>query len=103
MRNRDVWRGFCGCLNSCKSHDQLFHDVLELEATYKTKRFGMPLILFTGIDKNGLTILIGGCLVSDQRFESYSWCIRKFKQILKFDPDVVFTDGDYEVVRAIQE
>ena len=82
---------------------QLFNDVLEMDATYKTNRFGMPLILFTTIDNNGLTILVGGCLVSDETFESYAWCIRELRECARIDPKVVFTDGDHELAKAIRD
>ena len=82
---------------------QIFNDVLEMDATYKTNRFRMPLILFTGIDNNGLTTLVGGCLVSDETFESYAWCIREFRECVRIDPTVVCTDGDHELAKAIRD
>ncbi|XP_078430674.1 protein FAR-RED ELONGATED HYPOCOTYL 3-like [Wolffia australiana] len=49
-----------------------FNDVLQIDATYKTNRFGMPLVLFTVIDNHGLTVLSAGCLLSNEQFDSYS-------------------------------
>ena len=39
----------------------------------------MPLVLFTAVDNNGLTNLIAGCLLSNEKFESYQWTLRKFQ------------------------
>ena len=75
--------------------------MIELDATYKTNRFGMPLVLITGIDNNGITTLIAGCLLSDERGDSYLWCMGKLHDILMISPKVVFTDGDLEMARAI--
>ncbi|XP_078443052.1 protein FAR1-RELATED SEQUENCE 11-like [Wolffia australiana] len=62
-----------------------FNDVLEIDATYKMNRFGMPLVMFTVIDNHGLTVLTAGCLLSSEQFDS------------------LFTDGDMELARAIKD
>ena len=80
-----------------------FNDVLEIDATYKTNRFGMPLVLFTVIDNHGLTVLIAGCLLSNEQFESYSWALQQFRTYTNLDPKVFFTYGDVELARAIKE
>ncbi len=49
-----------------------FSDVIEGDATYKTNHFGLPLLLFCGVDNNGITFVIAGCLLSDEQFESYN-------------------------------
>lgn len=81
---------------------QQLNDVLEIDATYKTNRFGMPLILFTVVDNHGLAILIGGGLVSNEKYESYAWTLEKFQMCFRRAPKVVFTDGDSELMREIQ-
>ena len=106
---------------SGKGKDQYlrFHDVLEMDATYKTNRyqshtillsraqrlfrFGMPLVLFTALDNSGITFLIAGCLLSDERYESYKWALEQFHQACKISPKVLFTDGDTEMARAIRD
>jgi hypothetical protein len=87
-----------------KEQYQVFNDVLEVDATYKTNRFGMPLVLFTAIDNHGITHLVAGCLVSNERYESYLWCFRAFAECgANLPPVVVFSDGDTEIARAIAE
>jgi transposase-like protein len=61
----------------------------------------MPLVLVTGINNNGITTLIAGCLLSDERGDSYLWCLKKLHDIHMISPKVVFTDGDHEIARAI--
>lgn len=60
---------------SAKGKEQYgaFNDLLEIDATYKTNRFGMPLVLFTVIDNNGISHLIAGGLLSNERYEPYKW------------------------------
>ena len=72
-----------------------FHDVLQVDATYKTNRFaveknlysvsmidssrfGMPLVLFTTLDNYGVTNLVAGSLLSNERSESYVWLFKQF-------------------------
>jgi hypothetical protein len=61
----------------------------------------MPLILFTAVDNNGLTTLVAGCLVSNERYESYCWALQQFRNSTRVNPVVVFSDGDTELARAI--
>ena len=79
-----------------------FNDVLQIDATYKTNRFGLPLILFTAIDNHGITILVAGCFVSNEKSDSYLWTLQQFQNSTSRSPTVVFTDGDHELARAIQ-
>ncbi|XP_078442232.1 protein FAR1-RELATED SEQUENCE 11-like [Wolffia australiana] len=80
-----------------------FNDVLEIDTTNKTNRFGMPLVLFTVIDNHGLTVLTAGCLLSNEQFESYTWALQQFRSYTNLDPIVLFTDGDMELARAIKD
>ncbi|XP_078436358.1 protein FAR1-RELATED SEQUENCE 11-like [Wolffia australiana] len=79
-----------------------FNDVLQIDATFKTNRFGMPLVLFTVIDNHGLTVLSAGCLLSNEQFDSYLWALQQFRYYTNCDPIVLFTDGDMELARAIK-
>ncbi|MEN9567566.1 MAG: hypothetical protein RLZZ69_2762 [Cyanobacteriota bacterium] len=63
----------------------------------------MPLVLMTTIDNHGITNLIGGCLLSNERYESYCWALTKLCTAVQIPPDVVFSDGDTELERAIQK
>jgi zinc finger SWIM domain-containing protein 3 len=80
-----------------------FSDVIEGDATYKTNRFGLPLLLFWGVDNNCVTFVIAGCLLSDEQFESYEWALLNFGKLGFPAPKVIFTDGDTEFGRAIQK
>lgn len=80
-----------------------YSDIWEGDATYKTNRFGMPLVLFTGCDNNGITVLLGGALVCDESLESYVWVLNALKAAANVHPDVLMTDGDINFARAIEE
>lgn len=57
--------------------------------------------MFTNVDNHGLTHIIAGCLVSDERYDSYCWAFYQFQCCSKIDPDLIFTDGDLELARGI--
>jgi zinc finger SWIM domain-containing protein 3 len=59
--------------------------------------------LFCGVDNNGVTFVIAGCLLSDEQFESYEWALLNFGKLGFPAPKVIFTDGDTEFGRAIQK
>eukprot|EP00912_Choanoflagellata_sp_UC4_P001761 UC4_evm7s1127 len=81
-----------------------FHDVVEVDATYKTNRFNMPLVLATGIDNHGLTTLLCGALLKDEKASSYLWFMEALKAACQnVNPTVIFTDGDTELAAAIEK
>jgi hypothetical protein len=61
-----------------------FSDVIEGDATYKTNQFGLPLLLFCGVDNNGITFVIA--------VESYEWAPKIFRKLEFPAPSVIFTD-----------
>ncbi len=81
---------------------QEFSDVVEIDATYKTNRFNMPLVLVTGIDREGITFLICGCLLSDEKLDSYLWVLERLKQATNTEPSLMFSDGDQNIATAIE-
>jgi zinc finger SWIM domain-containing protein 3 len=80
---------------------QLYRDVWEGDATYKSNRFGMPLVLFTGCDNNGITFLLCGALLCDESAESYNWVLNCLNSSIGVHPSVMFTDGDVNFIAAI--
>ena len=48
-------------------------DVVLLDCTYKTNRFGMPLLNICGSAGNNKTHIICGVFLSSEREEDYGW------------------------------
>ena len=63
----------------------------------------MPLVLATTINNHGITNLIGGCLLSDERYNSYLWALQQFHSAVQKAPVVIFSDGNTELAQAIRE
>ena len=92
------WMSSAG-LKFCADYD----DVWEGDSTYKTNRFGMPLLLWTGVDNNGITVILAGALLSDETYESYVWACKQLRDATKTFSKVLFTDRDLNFSRAIAE
>ena len=59
----------------CKQQWQRFPHILSLDNTYKTNRFGMPLLNVTGITNIGTTFNIGFALVSREDEDAYRFAV----------------------------
>lgn len=56
-----------------------FGQFFELDATCKTNRFNMPLVLFVGVDDTHRTTIFGVGLIQVGDKESYTWLLERFK------------------------
>jgi len=55
----------------------------------------MPLVLFVGVDCNGLSRIVAFALTSFETKQCYDWIIKTFHEIMfEISPKVVFTDED---------
>nr|GEY79738.1 protein FAR1-related sequence 5-like [Tanacetum cinerariifolium] len=50
-----------------------FGDVVSFDATYRTNRYRMIFVSFTGIDHNQKSVTFGAGLLNDETFHSYTW------------------------------
>jgi hypothetical protein len=56
-----------------------FGQFLVMDATCKTNRFGMPLVLIVGVGDTATTVLLAVALVSQEDIESYLWVLKCIK------------------------
>jgi hypothetical protein len=77
---------------------------LILDCTYKTNRFGMPLLLFVSVDSYDKSYIVAACLLSNETMPYYHWAIKSF---LKFNNNdatnitVVITDKEMALINAL--
>ena len=57
-----------------------FGQFISLDATCKTNRFGMPLVLLVGTDDTKSTTVFGAGLVRSEDIESYTWLLDTFRR-----------------------
>ncbi|XP_050365404.1 protein FAR1-RELATED SEQUENCE 5-like [Argentina anserina] len=80
-----------------------FGDVLLFDSTYKTNRYGKPLLLFVG-SSNHLTSIVFGCaFLLDETTETYVWALETFISSMNGKkPIAVLTDSDDSMRGAIE-
>ncbi|XP_031096902.1 protein FAR1-RELATED SEQUENCE 5-like [Ipomoea triloba] len=72
----------------------LFGDVVSFDATYRTNRYNLVFVPFTGIDNHKRCITFGAGLLTKEDIDSYVWLLESFKKIMGHDPISVVTDQD---------
>jgi hypothetical protein len=56
--------------------------VLSVDTTFRTNRYRRSLLLFTGVDTAGLTVILGGAIMQDDTRESFVWAFSQLKRFL---------------------
>lgn len=69
---------------------EFFTDVLIIDGSHKTNRFGLPFLDIVLVNNYGQTSTCFVALVEDQTYESFLWAINHFKSQLKTMPKVFF-------------
>ena len=82
----------------------LYNRVFVLDCTYKTNRYGMPLLHIIGVSPSNSTFNIAFCFMQNEQEESYIWALKTFFSFLDplpFHP-VLCTDRDLALLGAMQ-
>jgi len=79
-------------------------NVLLLDCTYKTNKFGMPLMNIIGITSVNTSFFVGFVFLDSETIPYYSWALEKLKEILKNkSPNVFATDRDrLAIMRSLE-
>ncbi|XP_031090981.1 protein FAR1-RELATED SEQUENCE 2-like [Ipomoea triloba] len=81
----------------------LFGDVVSFDATYRTNRYNLVFVPFTGIDNHKRYITFGVGLLTKEDIDSYVWLLESFKKIMGHDPICVVTDQDPAMKVAVAQ
>lgn len=72
----------------------LCHEILQIDATHKTNRWGFFFIPITGVDVMGKNISLGSIALRQEGEADYVWALEQIKAITgKANVRTVFTDG----------
>ncbi len=71
---------------------QTFCTVFLLDCTYKTNKFGMPLLNVVGITSTYATFNVGFALLHAENEETYVWALQQFSEVVT--PKVLCTDRE---------
>ncbi|XP_019184756.1 PREDICTED: protein FAR1-RELATED SEQUENCE 5-like [Ipomoea nil] len=79
----------------------LFGDVVLFDATYRSNRYNLVFVPFTGIDNHKRSITFGAGLLTREDVDSYVWLLERFKKTMRHEPICVVTDQDPAVKIAV--
>ncbi|XP_019188958.1 PREDICTED: protein FAR1-RELATED SEQUENCE 5-like [Ipomoea nil] len=90
----NAFKGFFWADAVSRKNFALFGDVVSFDATYRTNRYKLVFVPFTGIDNHKRSITFGAGLLTREHVDSYVWLLEKFKKTMCHDPICVVTDQD---------
>ncbi|KAL3846158.1 hypothetical protein ACJIZ3_003561 [Penstemon smallii] len=87
----------------CSVDYEYFSDVLSVDTTYKTNKYGLICCPFVGINNHLQNIFFGFAFMSDEKEKSFEWLFRTFLDSMGGrQPEVIFTDQCLAMMNAIR-
>ncbi len=80
---------------------ELYPEVLLLDCTYPTNRYGLPLINMVGMTGVKLSFLVGCAFLPSESEEDFDCVLEMLASHLPLSPGVVVTDCDYALMNAL--
>ncbi|XP_025616569.1 protein FAR1-RELATED SEQUENCE 5-like [Arachis hypogaea] len=59
-----------------------FGDIVAFDSTYKKNKYNKPLVIFSGCNHHGQTVIFGSGLLSDETTETYKWLLETFVEAM---------------------
>ena len=80
-------------------------DILLLDSTYKTNKFGMPLLDILGVDNMNCSFSVGFCFMDQETQEAYNEAISLLRSLFKpgIYPSVIATDCELALIYAVDQ
>ncbi|KAL9662559.1 hypothetical protein QQ045_027392 [Rhodiola kirilowii] len=72
----------------------IFGDVVSFDATYRTNKYNLVFVPFTGIDNHHRSVTLAAGLISKEDVDSYTWLLTCFKNFVVQDPCVIVINQD---------
>ncbi|XP_057755613.1 protein FAR1-RELATED SEQUENCE 4-like [Arachis stenosperma] len=80
-----------------------FGDIVAFDSMYKKNKYNKPLVIFSGCNHHGQTIIFGSGLLSDETTDTYKWLLKTFVESTgEKSPKAVITDRDFAMRDAIK-
>ncbi|KAJ0479746.1 putative MULE transposase domain, FHY3/FAR1 family [Helianthus annuus] len=93
-------KGLFWCDDQAKHNYHVFGDVISFDATYRSNKYSMVFVPFTGIDNHHCNVTFGATLASETA-DTYIWLLRVFLKAVGSQPKVIVTDQDPTMKKAI--
>ncbi|KAL4554471.1 hypothetical protein LXL04_039301 [Taraxacum kok-saghyz] len=86
-----------------KRNYMAFGDAVGFDATYRTNKYMMDFVPFTGIDNHKKCVTFAAGLLCSETKEAYQWLLTCFKNTFGSEPKILMTDQDPAVKEVIPE
>ncbi|XP_074364267.1 protein FAR1-RELATED SEQUENCE 5-like [Apium graveolens] len=81
---------------------QNFGDVMAFDTTYRTNRYAMPFVPFTGVNHHYQSVIFGFALMRDEHASTFVWILRTWLEGVGNNPPLtIITDQDQAMASAI--
>ena len=74
-----------------------------LDCTYKTNKFGLPLLNVVGLSSVYKTFTACFVFLRSETVEDYAWALERFRELVTVEPQVLVTDRELALMNAIQD
>ncbi|XP_057808407.1 protein FAR1-RELATED SEQUENCE 5-like [Salvia miltiorrhiza] len=86
----------------CLIDYQHFGDVLFVDSTFKTNKYGLVCVPFIGINHHRTNVMFAIAFLSNEKTESYEWLFRTFLECMYGkEPSVIFSDQDQALMNGV--
>ncbi|XP_074324302.1 protein FAR1-RELATED SEQUENCE 5-like [Apium graveolens] len=81
-----------------------FGDVLAFDTIYRTNRYAMPFVPFTGVNHHYQSVKFGFALMRDGHASTFQWIFRTWLECVGNKPPMtIITDQDQSMTSAIED
>ncbi|GKB63655.1 C2 calcium-dependent membrane-targeting protein [Tanacetum coccineum] len=80
-----------------------FGDIISFDATFRTNKYDMVFVPFTGIDNHRKCVIVGSRLFLREDTEAYTWLLTSFVTAHEKQPTMIVTDQDGAMNLAIEK
>ncbi|KAK1415083.1 hypothetical protein QVD17_30854 [Tagetes erecta] len=84
-----------------KTNYMMFGDVVGFDATYRSNKYDMVFVPFTSIDNYNRNVTLGAAILGSETANAYRWLLRTYINAFSNPPQVIVTDQDAAIKRAI--
>ncbi|KAL0225495.1 hypothetical protein RCL1_003407 [Eukaryota sp. TZLM3-RCL] len=74
---------------------------LLMDSTYKTNKYGMPLLVTVGETGTGDTFFSSFCFLSNESVDDYTWALANYQSIMQIEPEAIVTDRELALLNAV--
>lgn len=80
-----------------------FHDLVQMDSTYRTNRYNMPLLHIVGCTNTNKSFTMATCFMRSEKTEDYLWALEALRRLVgeRLQPQAISTDRELALVNAV--